>query len=109
MNGVANDEYIERLQMVISQLHKCDSRHLESVPVHEAFEGKTIWRGVVEVFETIKHPKATRCYAWSHREGPGDTGERFVAVMGLPPVDSPQSAVKVAIASEVRSKKTGQK
>ena len=93
--------------MVISQLHKCDSRHLESVPVHEVYEGKTIWHGVVEVFEAIKHAKASRCYAWSHPEGPGDAGERFVEVLGLPPVDSPQAAVKVAIASEVRSKKTG--
>ena len=33
-----------------------------------------------------------------------DSGERVVAVLGIPPVDSPQTAVKVAIASEVKSK-----
>jgi hypothetical protein len=103
-NGVANREYIERLQLVIRQLHKCDSRHLKSVPVHEVFQGKTVWRGEVEVFSVTGHSKATRCYAWSHRDGRNDEGERFVTVLGLPPVDSPAAAVKVAVASEIRSK-----
>lgn len=98
-------EYMQRLQMVIHHLHKLDSKHVESVPVEEVWQGKTIWQGVVEVFTVTGHPKAKHCYAWSHRTGKNDEGERMVAVLGIPPVDSPQSAVKVAIASEVRSKK----
>jgi hypothetical protein len=39
------------------------------------------------------------------REGKDDTGERFVTVLEIPPVDSPQTAIKVAIAAEVRGKK----
>ena len=97
-------EYIQRLQLVIHQLHKCDSRHIESVPVQEVFQGKTIWRGSVEVFSVTGYPNATRCYAWSHRSGKDDKDERFVAVIGLPPVDSAHKAVQIAIASEVRSK-----
>jgi hypothetical protein len=48
---VASEEYIERLQLVIHHMHGCDSRHVESVPVHEVFRGQTVWRGEVEVFD----------------------------------------------------------
>jgi hypothetical protein len=34
-----------------------------------------------------------------------DSGERFVAVLEIPPVVSPETAVKVAIVAEVRGKK----
>ena len=49
--------------------------------------------------------KDKRVYAWSHRDGKNDSDERFVAVLEIPPVDSAQSAVKVAIAAEVKGKK----
>ncbi|MDB6123564.1 MAG: hypothetical protein JWQ71_2557 [Pedosphaera sp.] len=86
-------------------MHKADSTYVESVPVREIFQGKTVWKGVVEVFDLRGHPKATRCYAWSHKAGKDDSDERFVAVLDIPPVVSPQSAVKVAIAAEVKGKK----
>lgn len=106
---MASDAYIERLKQVIFHLHKADSIHLESVPVHEVFRGQTVWQGVVEVFELVRHPKATRAYAWSHRSGQNDSGERFVVVLGLPPVNSPVAAVKVAIVSEARQKMVDRK
>jgi hypothetical protein len=102
---VVNEQYVERLKQVIFHLHKADSRHLESVPVDEVFRGQVVWRGVVEVFALTGHPKAKRAYAWSHRAGPADSDERFVTVLELPPVTSAQTAVKIAIASEAKSKK----
>jgi hypothetical protein len=102
---VANEHYIERLKQVIFHLHKADSRHLESVPVEEVFRGKIAWSGVVEVFALTGHPKANRAYAWSHRAGADDSDERFVTVLELPPVTSPQTAVKIAIASKAKAKK----
>jgi hypothetical protein len=102
---VANkQDYLARLQVAIQHMHKCGAVHRETVPVHEVFRGKTAWQGKVEVFDLTGHPKAKRCYAWSHRDGPDDQDERFVAVLGLPPVVSPETAVKVAIAAEVRGK-----
>lgn len=92
----SSPEYIQRLQLVIQQMHQCDSTHLFSVPVHETFQGKTVWHGDVEVF-SVKHPKADRCYAWSHPEGKDDADERFIAVLGAPPVKSALDAVRVAI------------
>jgi hypothetical protein len=90
--------------MVIFQSEGCDSTHLESVPVHEVFEGKTVWDGVVEVFDLLGHPKAKRAYGWSHPEGPDDKGERFVIVLELPPVDSPKTAVQVAAANDIKKR-----
>jgi hypothetical protein len=37
----------------------------QSIPVRETFEGKTVWEGVVHVFDLAGHPTATRAYAWS--------------------------------------------
>ena len=65
----------------------------ETVPVHEVFQGKTVWQGDVEVFDLTRHPKAKVCYAWSYNEP-----EEFITILELPPVDSPQTAVKVGVA-----------
>lgn len=103
---MANKEYIERLQMVIHQLHGCSSQHVGTVPVHEVFRGKTVWQGDVEVFNLTGHAKAKRCFAWSHREGQGDEGERFVAVLEIPPVESPETAVRASIVSDAKKRLT---
>jgi hypothetical protein len=103
---VANkQDYLARLQIAVSQLHNCGAAWRESVPVREVFQGKTIWQGEVEVFDLNGHPKAKRAYGWSHPEGDDNKGERFVAVLEIPPVISPETAVKVAIAAEVKGKK----
>ncbi len=102
---MAKREYIERLQSVILHLYACKAAWVETVPVHEVFRGQTAWKGFVEVFTLSGHPKAKKAYAWSHAEGKDDKGERFVTVLEIPAVESPQTAVKVAIAAEVRGKK----
>jgi hypothetical protein len=99
---VAKSEYLVRLQAAVEKMHGCRADHSASVPVHEVFQGKTVWKGVVEQFELSGHPKAHRCFAWSHRDGANASEERFVAVLELPPVDSPQTAVKVAVVAEIR-------
>jgi hypothetical protein len=103
-NEVANNQdYLTRIQVAIQQLHKCGAIYRKTVPVREVFRGKTIWEGDVEVFDINGHPTAKRCYGWSHAEGNNDDGERFVTVLEIPPVSSPETAVKVAIVSEVRA------
>ena len=90
---------VKRLQKAIKETRRCDSRHVESVPVVEQFEGQTAWEGTVEVFDLIGHPQATRAYAWSYRDG---DQIKSVTILEIPPVDSPQSAVKVAIAAKAK-------
>ena len=91
---------INQLKEAIYKGHGCDSEHIESVPVTEQSEGKVDWAGTVEVFRLIAHPKAKRAYAWSYRTGANQT--RCFTVLEIPPVDSPQAAVKTAIARKTK-------
>jgi len=101
---VTNKEaYIVTLQKVIRNLHGCDSTHVATVPVHEVYQGQTVWRAEVEVFDLKGHAKAKRCYAWSHLDKPDDSEERFVAVLEIPPVVSPESAVRVSIVADAKA------
>jgi len=90
---------IIELQNAIRAIHECESRWEASVRVEEKFEGNTAWNGIVEVFALISNPKAKYAYAWTYRDR---NQNKTTAVLKIPPVDSPQSAVKVAIASKVR-------
>ena len=93
-------DYIQMLQDAIRKGYECEPRHVASVPVHEAFQGKTVWKGAVEVFDLIGHPKAKRAYAWGHAMR--DTGNevRVVTILGMSPVDSPRKAVQVSIVAD---------
>jgi hypothetical protein len=91
---------ITELKNAIRAMHGRESLHVESVPVKEVFEGQTAWEGTVEVFDLVGHPEAKRAYAWSYRDGDQN---KTIAVLRVPPVDSSQSAVKVAIAAKGRN------
>ncbi|HEY1798331.1 MAG TPA: hypothetical protein VGG57_19615 [Stellaceae bacterium] len=73
----------------------------QSVPVVEAFEGNTVWEGVVHVFDLADNPKATRAYAWSSPLE-GSTKRRFFAVLHTERINSPIEAVRAAIVAEHR-------
>jgi len=90
---------IPALVEAIGHMYGIEATWLETVPVHETFQGETVWAGEVEVF-AVAHPTTTRCYAWSH-ETTG-TKRRFHAVLGVPPIDSPLKAVQASIVGEVR-------
>ena len=98
--AVQDPKEITKLKDAIRATHGCESLHVESVPVKEVFEGQTAWEGKVEVFDFVGHRQAKRAYAWSYRDG---NQNKTFAVLEIPPVDSPESAVKVAIASKARS------
>lgn len=84
------------LHDAIKHMHGCESKWVESVPVHETFNGKTVWDGEVQVFFLIGHPSATRCYAWSHETDGGK--RRFFAVLEAGPVTDAVAAVRASIA-----------
>jgi hypothetical protein len=90
-------ERIEKLKDAVETAHRCEALHVRSEPVIEVFDGKVVWEGVVEIFDLEGHAKAKRCYAWLFLEN----GEpQYTTVLELPPVDSAQTAVQVAIASK---------
>ena len=103
------DVYIAEIQAAILNLHNCESSFIETVPVVEEFQGETVWQGEVEVFDIRGHPKAKRCYAWGHSAGDDNQARRYVAVLGMPPVDSPQAAVKAAVIAEIKNAREAKK
>lgn len=97
--------YLKELDAAIVKLHGCEGVHIKTVPVKEVFKGKTVWEGDVEVFKLSDdprrgHPVAKHCYAWGYPNGKG--GLEVVAVLEIPPVESPQTAVKAAIAAQAK-------
>ena len=82
---------IRTLQDAILAIHGCESIYRKTVHVPEKLHGKVRWDGLVKVFKLIRHPQATRCYAWSYRDG---RGIKLAAILEVPPVDSAESAVK---------------
>ena len=98
-------DYLARVHVTVAQLHNCGAKWRETVPVHEIFRGQTVWQGEVEVFDLYNHPVAKRAYAWSHRDGVNDEGERFVTVLEIPPVESPITAVRASIMADRQKRK----
>ena len=86
---------IEELQEIIIKLHGADATHRESVPVKEVWKGETVWDGVVEVSDLQGLPDANTAYAWSHDTHEGT--KLHVAVLHVPPVVDPITAVRAAI------------
>ena len=50
----------DELKQAIERLHGGSAMLAQSVPVRETFEGKTVWEGVVHVFDLAGHPTASR-------------------------------------------------
>jgi hypothetical protein len=93
---------IGNLRLAIESQHGGTATFVESVPVRETFKGKTVWEGVVHVFDLADHPKATRAYAWSSPIE-GSAKRRFFAVLHIPPIKSPLDAVRAAIVAQRRA------
>jgi hypothetical protein len=100
---VANDaEYIGRVKLALEHLHNCGAVHSATVPVLEVFRGQTVWQGDVEIFDLADHPTAKRAYAWSEKTKPG---ERFFAVLEIPPIKSALDAVRASIVADAKKEK----
>jgi len=99
---------IDELRDVIRRLHGVESSHVASVPVKETFQGKTVWQGVVEVFDLIEHPAAQRLYAWSHETDDPSNPKRHVTVLHMDQITSPVLAVRAAIIQEFRANATAE-
>lgn len=93
---------IKTLQAAIEQRFGSIPAYVEAVPVHETFEGQTVWEGVVHVFDI---EDGQRCYAWAYPKDDQSGKQRIVTVLHEPPVDSPIAAVQAAIVQETRERR----
>ena len=95
---------IPALEAAILKLHGVRATHVATVSVHEVFNGQTVWDGEVEVFTISEHPSgATRCDSWAYQDD--SKVNNYTAVLAVPPVNSPQDAVRAAIVAQVRNEK----
>jgi hypothetical protein len=86
---------IENIRRAVEAMHECKARHEYSAYLTEMFGFHKVWEGVVESFSLEGHQLADRCYAWGFKHH----GEvRYVAVLELPPINSPTTAVRAAVA-----------
>jgi hypothetical protein len=99
--------YIEELRDVIRRLHGVESSHVESVPIKEELKGRTVWEGIVAVFELHGHPKANRAYAWAC-ETDNPKKPRHLTALHIGPITSPLEAVRAAIVQEFRNAETAE-
>lgn len=97
--------YIEELREVIRRVHGVESKHVESVPIKEEYQGNPVWDGVVEVFALIGHPRAILAYAWSRDTEGKDDSHRHATMLQVYPVISARDAVRAAIEQEFRNAK----
>jgi hypothetical protein len=97
------DVSIDQLLQAVESQHCCMAKLAQTVPVKETFGGKTVWEGLVHVFDIVGHPKANLAYAWSSPIE-GSDKRRFFAVLHVPPITSPVDAVRAAIVAEQRAK-----
>ncbi len=91
---------LKPLQDAIWNLHGCESTWVRSEAVHETFKGETVWAGQVDVFQLQGHPEAETAYAWSYITDEKSGKRRFIAVLGIPPINSAADAVRASIAGD---------
>ena len=97
-------EHIKELRAIIRRLHGATATHIKSVPVREMYQDLVVWDGIVEVFDLIGHPKANRIYGWAHDTDDPKHPKRYVTVLHIRPVVSPETAVRAAIVQESRER-----
>ncbi|MBX7210823.1 MAG: hypothetical protein K1X78_21125 [Verrucomicrobiaceae bacterium] len=88
---------LESLTRAVEAMHNCKAQHASAGLVHEMMDGKTVWKGNVEIFTLSGHPKADKAFAWAYRDENGEV--EYLAVLSVPPINSPREAVQAAIAS----------
>ena len=95
---ITQETYIELLRAAIQLKHCCKALHVESVPITAQMNDRTVWDGVVEVFELKKHKQAHWCYGWI--EKPNGMEQRFVIILQKGLIITPQHAVHGWLASK---------
>lgn len=92
-------DYLAEAKVAVEKSHGVTARHEKTVPVTEMFKCQVAWDGEVEVFAIEGHPKVKRCYVWGYANEKRGGKYDFVTVLEIPPVVSPETAVKIVIAA----------
>ncbi len=91
----------DQIKRGVENLHNCSAVLQEVVSVKETFENEVVWEGSVLIFNLNGHPEADKCYAWASPVE-GSEKRKFYAVLHIPPVDSPERAIRASIIQDYR-------
>lgn len=83
-----------QFEEAIKENYGCNSHWLRSITVAVDLGNQLRWRDIVQVFCLHDYVKAEIAYAWTYRARGED---KVVTVLGVPPIDSAQAAVKSVI------------
>ena len=86
MNNISESGFAH----AIDAMHSATANLLTREPVHEQFEGQTVWEGEVLVFELSDHPTASKCFAW-------EVDGEITAVLAEGPIQTATDAVRASI------------
>lgn len=100
MVDIMEEVSIDQLQTAVERMHDCKATYHKPVQINEEFQGQTVWTGTVHEFD-VDHPVAKTCYAWTATIE-GSEKRKFYTVLGAPPVNSAQDAVRAAIVADTR-------
>ena len=89
-------EALTNIEKAVTAMHGCRCSYETTTFVNQIMDGRTIWQGAVETFWLEGHPKATKAFTWGYRHA---RDIRYIAVLNVPPINSPSEAVLAAIAS----------
>lgn len=90
------NDVLARITRAVERTVEGPIKHREGVPVLETFRGQIVWQGNVEIFD-VENPPPAVVYGWAVE---GDPEPQYVAVLGVPPVDSALAAVRAWIVAQ---------
>lgn len=96
--------YVPDLLDALERSENCEAAWVRTVGVTETHDGTLVWQGEVQIFRLSGHPDGVTCaYGWHSTTDEGQL--KLTVVLHVPPVDSPEAAVRASIASDYRSGK----
>ena len=99
-------ERIERIKTAVELSEKCRATHVQSLVVKERLLNTiVVWEGVIETFKLHDHPTAKLAYAWEAWKDGRKEEPEYPIVLGIPPVNSPNDAIKAYVAAGAKEMK----
>ena len=97
-----NKPNIDDIRNAVERLHNCKATYAEEIAVIEKDGDKTVWDNIVYVFDLKGHSKAPQCYVWASPIE-GSTRFTYYTVLRMPPIDSPEQAIRASIAQNCKA------
>ncbi len=94
--------YLHNLGRAITAMHGCGCVHVVTSTVKEMSGNETVWQGPVETFALDRHPAAKLAFGWGEKDAAGEI--RYIAVLGVPPINSAREAVQAHIVKQSKSR-----